>query len=176
MAERHGEESRRRRARSIVGRTEVDGLNVLLARPTTYMNRSGVAVAALLEKEDADPGDLLIVCDDLNLDLETIRIRTRGSHGGHNGLLSIIEHLGTTDFARLRVGVGPVEPGDEHADFVLAPFSRKELLVLPGVVERAADCAEMAVREGVEKAMGVFNRRSKKRESAETEKQREQRG
>ena len=150
-----------RRARSIVSRVRIDGAAALVARPQTFMNRSGTAVAALLALAEAGPEDLLVVCDDLYLDFGTIRLRASGSHGGHNGLLSIIETLGTRAFARLRVGVGPAEPGVPHADFVLASFRRREQTRLPDLVRQAADCAEMAVLQGVTAAMNRYNSSSR---------------
>jgi peptidyl-tRNA hydrolase, PTH1 family len=162
ILKRHGHPVEEHRARSLIGRVTLDERMVLLARPVTYMNRSGAAVAALLVLAKAGPEDLLVVCDDLHLDFGMIRLRPRGSHGGHNGLLSIIESLRTQAFARLRVGVGPADPAVPHADFVLAPFSRREQAGLPGVVGRAADCAETAVLQGIPAAMNRFNATSRR--------------
>jgi PTH1 family peptidyl-tRNA hydrolase len=147
-----------RKARSILGRVIIGDRPVIVARPLTFMNRSGAAVAELLKLADAGPGNLLVMCDDLYLDFGTIRLRARGSHGGHNGLLSIIRTLGTQAFPRLRVGVGPADPGVSHADFVLAPFRRPEWALVPEVVRHGADCAEAAVVLGVAAAMNRFNR------------------
>lgn len=148
-----------RAARSLLCRARLGGRSVLLARPQTYMNRSGEAVSALLVLARCAPPDLLVICDDLYLTLGTIRLRTRGSHGGHNGLRSVIETLGTDDFARLRVGIGPPEAGVDHADFVLEPFHRGDRQRLEEAVRRAADCAESAAVEGIERTMSRFNRR-----------------
>lgn len=157
IAERRGRPYEARRARCLVSRAMLGGAEALVARPLTYMNRSGAAVTALLELAGAGPEDLLVVCDDLYLDFGTIRLRPRGSHGGHNGLLSIIETLGTQAFARMRVGVGPVEAGEPHAEFVLRPFPRRQQKELPRVVARAADCAELALSSGISIAMNRFN-------------------
>ena len=157
IADRQGRPYEARRARCLVFRAMFGGAEAMVARPLTYMNRSGAAVSALLELAGAGPEDLLVVCDDLYLDYGTLRLRPRGSHGGHNGLLSIIETLGTQDFARLRVGVGPVESGEPHAEFVLRPFPRRQQKELPRVVARAADCAELALSEGIAIAMNRFN-------------------
>ncbi|MFQ5876875.1 MAG: aminoacyl-tRNA hydrolase [Acidobacteriota bacterium] len=159
LVRRHGAGRGERRSRAAVDRIRVGGEDVLVARPSTFMNRSGAAVAELLESEGAEARDLLIVCDDLYLDFEMVRIRPRGSHGGHRGLGSIIERLGTDDFARLRVGVGPAEPDIDQADFVLTPFPEEQRRRLPEVVGRAADCAETALLRGLERAMNRFNRR-----------------
>ncbi len=155
---RRGGPYEERKARSVVARVTIGERPVIVARPLTYMNRSGAAVADLLTLAEADPGELLVMCDDLHLDFGVIRLRARGSHGGHNGLLSIIRTLGTQAFPRLRVGVGPVDPGVAHADFVLAPFRREERLLLPEVVRRSADCADAVVVLGVAAAMNRFNR------------------
>lgn len=154
---RRGRPYEERRARSIVSRVTIDGVAVFVARPLTYMNRSGAAVSALLLLADAGPEDVLVICDDLYLEFGTIRLRPGGSHGGHNGLLSIIEALGTRTFARLRVGVGPADPGVPHADFVLAAFRRREQARIPDLVKHAADCAETAVTQGVTIAMNRYN-------------------
>lgn len=159
IAARRGSPYEARRARSLVCRVTLGGCEAILARPLTYMNRSGAAVAALLDMAAAGPEDLLVMCDDLYLDFGTIRIRPHGTHGGHNGLLSIIETLGTQAFARLRIGVGPASAGEPHAEFVLRPFPRRQQKELPGVVARAADCAELAMSEGIAIAMNRFNRK-----------------
>jgi PTH1 family peptidyl-tRNA hydrolase len=156
---RHGSPGETRRNRCIVSRIGGREPGLLLARPQTYMNRSGPAVRALLEAEGATAGDLVVVCDDLNLDFGRLRIRPGGAHGGHNGLRSIIETLGTTGFPRLRVGIGPLPAGDDQAEFVLRRFPAAERRVLPEVIDEAADCLLMAVDAGLEKAMNRYNRR-----------------
>lgn len=157
IAERQGRPYVARRGRSLAFRATLGRVETMVARPLTYMNRSGAAVSALLEMAGAGPEDLLVVCDDLYLDFGTLRLRANGSHGGHNGLLSIVETLGTREFARLRVGVGPVADGEPHAEFVLRPFPRRQQKDLPRVVARAADCAELALSEGIAIAMNRFN-------------------
>lgn len=156
---RAGRPGQERRAGSLMCRVTIGRSAVLVARPLTYMNRSGAAAIALLDAAAAAPEDLLVVCDDLYLDLGTIRVRARGSHGGHNGLLSIIEALGTRDFPRVRVGVGPADPGANRADFVLAPFRPEERERLPEIIARAADSAGVALDQGIMAAMNRFNRR-----------------
>jgi PTH1 family peptidyl-tRNA hydrolase len=159
IARRRHASPEKRAAGSALSHVSIGGLEVVLSRPLTYMNRSGAAVKALLEREGAGPGDLLVVCDDLYLDYGSLRLRRGGSHGGHNGLRSIIEAIGTQRFARLRIGVGPVEDAEAHADFVLAPFDREERERLPEIVGVAADCVMAAVSEGLERTMNRFNRR-----------------
>ena len=160
VGERLGADPEREAAHCLVGRASVDGREVVLARPTLFMNRSGPAVKALLKREGAEPDELLVVCDDLNLDFGTLRLRPQGSHGGQNGLRSIIETLGTQAFPRLRVGVGPAPEGTEHADFVLARFGPEARGRLSEVVGRAADCVEISVRDGLGQAMNRCNRRA----------------
>ncbi len=158
VVRRRGHRRTERAARSLVCRVGIDGCETLVARPLTSMNRSGRAVEALLDLGRTGPDDLLVVCDDLYLEFGTLRLRSRGSHGGHNGLRSIIETLGTQAFARLRVGVGPVEPGVAHADFVLSDFPRRQQKRVPEVVRGASDCAEAALSLGIAAAMNRFNR------------------
>ncbi len=159
LRRRHDGAVKRREARSLVAVVRLGQSDIALARPQTFMNRSGAAVADLLKKREASPGELLVVCDDLHLDVGTIRLRARGSHGGHNGLRSIIETLGTSDFPRLRIGVGPAEQGVEHADFVLREFRRDDRPRVEEMIALAADCAEMIAAEGLASAMNRYNGR-----------------
>lgn len=149
----------RREARSLVSVVRMGDGDIALARPQTFMNRSGAAVSDLLKKRGALPEELLVICDDFHLDVGTMRLRARGSHGGHNGLRSIIETLGSSDFPRLRIGVGPAEPGIEHAEFVLREFRRDDRPRVQEMISLAADCAEMIAAEGLASAMNRYNRR-----------------
>lgn len=137
----------------------VDGDQTLvLAQPLTYMNRSGEAVAALVDHYGLSPEALLVVYDDVHLPLGTMRIRAAGSAGGHNGMKSIIASLGTSAFARLRIGIGPWTPEDgDLADFVLAPFRRDERPLVEAAIAAGADAARVWAREGVARAMERFN-------------------
>ncbi|UCG52148.1 MAG: aminoacyl-tRNA hydrolase [Candidatus Latescibacterota bacterium] len=137
---------------------EIDTTRVVMAKPQTYVNLSGKAVADLGESLPFDPHELLVLADDIALPFRQLRLRKRGSDGGHNGLRSIITELGTTDFPRLRMGVGPVPPDVDPADYVLSPFSGDELDAVPRLVERAVGCVETVVRSGFDEAMGIFNR------------------
>lgn len=130
---------------------------LLLAKPLTYMNRSGDAVAALARYYDIGADDLLVVVDDAALPLGRLRARSRGSAGGHNGLKSIIERLGTMEFARLRLGVGRGDPRRDLADHVLAKFEPDEQAALEDLITRAADAAEMFAVDGIEKVMNAYN-------------------
>jgi PTH1 family peptidyl-tRNA hydrolase len=162
LAARHGvtlAASRLYRAEYARGR--IGGDLVAIARPQSYMNLSGPVVLKLLRDLEMGPEGLLVITDDFALDLGRLRLRERGSHGGHNGLRSITQSLGTEAFARLRVGIGPLPwgdgPGGDPADFVLSRFSRADLEVIAEAYERAADAAEVWVRDGAVSAMDRYN-------------------
>ena len=129
----------------------------LVAKPLTFMNRSGDAVAALARYYDIAPADVLVVVDEVALPFGRLRARARGSAGGHNGLKSIIERLGTSEFARLRLGIGRGDPRRELADYVLSTFGPEERQGLEEFIARAADAAEMFAVEGIEKVMNAYN-------------------
>lgn len=142
-----------------VGALTLDGARVLLARPQTYVNVSGTAVADLRRRHRLPRENLLVAFDDLDLPVGQIRLRAKGGHGGHNGMRSIIEALGSEEFARLRVGIGRPPEGVDPADYVLSRFSKEEQAQLDEAVERAADAVEAFVRRGIEAAMSAFNLR-----------------
>ena len=129
---------------------------VLLAKPLTFMNRSGDVVAALSRYYDVDPVDLLVVLDDIDIPFERLRARPFGSAGTHNGLRSVVERLGT-QFPRLRVGVGRGDARRDLADHVLAKFEPAEREQLESIITRAADAAEMFAAEGIVKVMNTYN-------------------
>ncbi|MEZ5317301.1 MAG: aminoacyl-tRNA hydrolase [Vicinamibacterales bacterium] len=131
---------------------------VLLAKPLTYMNVSGQAVQALMRFYKIALPDVLIVTDDVNLPLGRLRVRATGTEGGHNGLRSIAAHLGTIDYARLRVGVGRGDMRRDLADHVLARFEPDEQAEIDRATIRAADAVEMWMSDGVEATMNAYNR------------------
>ena len=131
---------------------------LLLAKPQTFMNHSGAAVAGLLQQYGVVPNDLVVIYDDLDLPLGRIRVRPNGSAGGHRGVSSIIEHLASTGFCRLRIGIGRPPVGVTVIDHVLAPFAETEAGEVSKVVERAREALECLIHQGVEAAMGVYNR------------------
>ena len=131
---------------------------VVLARPLTYMNLSGQAVRELVDFWKVEQEDLLVVVDDFALDLGRIRIRAEGSAGGHNGLESIVAHLGREQFARIRVGIGPVPKGVDQAAYVLSEFPASERRTIEESIDRAADAAECWILMGLQEAMSRFNR------------------
>jgi len=150
---------KRRECQALVGQGEIEGLVTRLAKPQTFMNLSGVAVACLLRKleSDAPVKELVVISDDLALPAGKIRIRERGSAGGHNGLKSIIAEVGTEEFIRLRIGIQPEHPISDAKRFVLDSFSRSEWPVVEETLERAAAALRTLIRDGVLKAMADFN-------------------
>ncbi len=136
-----------------VGRGTIDGQRVLLARPQTYVNVSGTAVADLRRRHRISPAHLLIVFDDLDLPVGTTRVREKGSHGGHNGLRSIIDALGTNEFPRIRIGIGRPPAGVDPADFVLERPSPEEREVLDEAVLRAAEGVRLWIAGHMQAAM-----------------------
>ena len=155
---RLGAFARGERARQVEG--TVDGRPVVVLKPQTYMNRSGAALAPLRALPDFDPAaDLLILVDDVALPLGTYRLRGAGSTGGHNGLKSVEGALQRQDYARLRIGVGPVPPGlIDLADFVLSPFEPEERQTLGELLDPMSEAVESWLDEGIERAMTRFNR------------------
>ncbi len=143
----------------VSARLDIAGRDVLIIEPLTYMNLSGDVVAPLMAKETLPHHRVLVVCDDFALPLGSLRLRKSGTDGGHNGLASIIERLGTLDFPRLRLGVGPVPPRVDPAEFVLAEFLPEEEALVDEMLATAADCIEAWARDGVAKAMSRFNAR-----------------
>ena len=134
-------------------------LVVALAKPLTFMNRSGQAVVALLDRYGLEADDLLVVYDDLALEIGALRLRGKGSHGGHNGIRDLIDRLGSTEFPRLRVGVGNSFPPGGQVDFVLSPFDDDERPAFDAALDDAAQAALTFARDGLTTAMNRHNRR-----------------
>ena len=133
------------------------GREALLAKPLTFMNHSGVAVARLSQYFQIEPADMLVLVDEVALPLGRLRARRGGSAGGHNGLKSVIEQLGGHEFPRLRIGVGRGDARRDLADHVLSKFEAEERPIIEAATLRAADAAEMFVSEGIERVMSTFN-------------------
>jgi peptidyl-tRNA hydrolase, PTH1 family len=154
-----GVEVRNRNCRALTARAVIEEQQVLLAKPETYMNLSGMAVRELVAKYEADPGkDLIVVYDELDLPLGRIRIRQRGSSAGHNGMESIIGALGTQEFLRVRLGVGPEKKVSDGAKYLLSPFRKAQLKVLDEILDAASDAVRVILKEGPAAAMNRFNR------------------
>ena len=134
--------------------------DLCLVIPTTYVNTSGVSASQVIEALGAGLEDFLVVCDDFSLPLGTVRIRKSGSDGGHNGLASIIFQLASQDFPRLRIGVGPLPPGLDAADFVLGRFERDQEETVAQVMETAGEAVLAISRDGIDRAMNTYNRKA----------------
>jgi len=141
----------------------VHDIECSLLMPTTFMNNSGVAVAQLARSKGIDPENILVVCDDLSLPFGKLRVRPLGSAGGHNGLKSIIEHLGGNRFARLRLGIG-APAAQETSDYVLTNFTSEQKKVLPEFINHALDCVTCWVTEGAAEAMNKYNKQQEVKE------------
>lgn len=143
----------------LIARSHALDPEVMLVKPLTFMNNSGEATRRALEQYSIPLSHLLVVVDDFWLTLGTIRVRARGSDGGHNGLRSIIEHLGTEEFARIRCGIRKEQmpPKEEMAEFVLSPFDPEERATVETMIRTAADAVEEFVRSGIERTMNIFN-------------------
>ena len=159
LAESCGVELARREAQALTVSTEVAGVRVVLAKPQTYMNLSGLAVARLLHHYGLAPRDLVVLVDEIELPLGMLRIRPRGSAGGHNGLKSIIGALEADDFTRLRMGVQPDRKVEDYVSYLLTPFRPAERELASEMLERASEAVRVILLEGVQKAMNRFNRR-----------------
>jgi peptidyl-tRNA hydrolase, PTH1 family len=157
LADRWQTAVRRDECKALVGRAVLEGHTVELAKPQTYMNLSGEAVSCLIAKDDRSIEQLIVISDDLALPLGSIRIRPKGTHGGQNGLRSIIDRLKTQEFTRLRIGIQPDHVVNDASRFVLENFGKKDVEVVEKVLKNAADAVEMIIRDGVEAAMQKFN-------------------
>ncbi len=139
---------------------DIDGQRILLIKPLTYMNLCGEAFAVLERAEGIRPSQLLVVCDDFQLELGRLRLRRSGGDGGHNGLGSLIEYFGTELFHRLRVGTGPVPESMNPTDFVLENFEPEDNEKLENMLVQSSDCLETYLKEGIDRAMSRFNSRN----------------
>lgn len=158
LARRLEVEMDRKRWRSLVGSTSREGRRVWLVKPQTWMNLSGQAVAGAVRDLDLDAADVWVVHDELDLPLCRLRIRVGGSGAGNNGVRSVIEQLGTPDFVRFRVGIGKPPSAAAGIRYVLGGFGRSEAERVPAVVAGVADALELALAEGLKKAMDLYNR------------------
>ncbi len=157
LAAEYGVQIKRTECRALIGRAEIAGEVVELAKPQTYMNLSGEAVKCLLQKGERSRQRLIVISDDLALPFGTIRVRPQGSHGGQNGLRSIIDRLGTNEFSRLRIGIAPEHPISNASNFVLERFSKGEADRVEDILKKSADAVRTVIQDGVERAMAEFN-------------------
>ncbi len=161
VAERSGAQLNNRHCRALTARTTVGSEQVLLAKPETFMNLSGMAVRELVEKYELQPEqDLIVIYDELDLPFGALRIRERGSSAGHNGMVSVIGALGTQEFLRIRMGIAPEHEVKDGARYVLSQFRKAQLPVIDEMVDVAADAVNVILTEGPAAAMTRFNRKS----------------
>ena len=160
IANECGAEVRNRQCRAITARVTIGSEQVLLAKPETFMNLSGLSVRELVEKYEVQiETDLLLIYDELDLALGTIRIRRRGSSAGHNGMESVIGALGTQEILRIRLGIAPDHPIKDGAGYVLAPFRKAQLKVVDEVLDLTSEAVKVILQEGPAAAMNRFNRK-----------------
>jgi peptidyl-tRNA hydrolase, PTH1 family len=155
-----GVEVRNRQCRALTARAVIGDEAVLLAKPETYMNLSGLSVRELAQQHEAKPeSDLIVIQDELDFPLGTLRIHTRRSSAGHNGIESIIDALGTRDFLRIRIGVAPERKVEDGERYLLAPMRKADLKVVDGILDTAEDAVKAILKEGPAAAMNRFNRK-----------------
>ena len=157
-----------RKSRALIGKGIIAGQKVLLVKPQTYMNLSGESIGELVSYYKVDEEqELLVIYDDVSLDVGQLRIRRKGSAGGHNGIKDIVRHLGTDVFLRIKIGVGEKPKGYDLADYVLGHFSREEREMMEEGYQKAAEAVEMILAGELDEAMNVFNRKAKPKEAIE---------
>ena len=160
LAERHGIRVTRRDSRALIGLGEIDGREVMLAKPQTFMNLSGTSLAPLMAKHAIGLENLIVVYDELDLPWQALKIKPKGSAAGHNGMKSLISSLNSSDFVRVRLGVHPGHPIRSGVEYLLAPIKRSQSKELEEFIGVAADAVRSIIAEGVVKAMTKFNRRA----------------
>jgi len=163
IAEQCGVMVDNRHCKALTGRTRIGNDEVLLAKPETYMNLSGMSVLELVRKHEVAQQDVLIIYDELDLPLGTIRVRQRGSSAGHNGMQSIINALQTEEIGRIRIGIAPDDPRKGGAKYVLAPFRKSQLVAVDEALDLTAQAVQVMVNEGIAPAMNRFNRKNSER-------------
>ena len=169
LAEDAGIRVTRPEAKSLVGLGRIAGREVVLAKPQTMMNLSGLAVRELVSRAECEPSDMIVVCDDIALPWGMLRVRERGTAGGHNGLKSVIGAIGTTEFVRVRLGVKPEELRGDLKEYVLRQIRRDEEDLVAEEIEQGAKAVKVILAEGTQSAMNRFNRRVSPQDDEETE-------
>lgn len=156
LAEKNGIKVNKIKHRALVGDGMISGRRVLLVKPQTYMNLSGISIREIADYYDVPAEDILVIYDDFDLELGTLRIRKKGSAGSHNGMKSVIDELGTKDFPRIRIGIGSSR-GKDWKDFVIGKASKDDMQVLSDAASRAADAAACILEKGIDRAMNEYN-------------------
>lgn len=161
LADKYGIDVSERKHRAYCGKGVIEGQKVLLLKPQTFMNLSGESLRSAVDYYKIDPEDIIVIYDDISLDPGQLRIRLKGSAGGHNGIKNIIAQLGTQEFPRIKVGVGAKPPRMDLADYVLSRFSKGEQERMDEAFRDAAEAAVMMMTEGAERAMNHYNAKKK---------------
>ena len=161
LADKAGTTVTEKKHKALYGKGYIGGQKVILAKPQTYMNLSGESIREIADFYKIEPENIIILCDDINLSEGQLRIRLKGSAGGHNGLKNIISHLGTQEFPRIRIGVGEKPRGMDLADYVRGRFPKEQQAVMEEAYRDAADAACMMIEEGADAAMNHYNRKHK---------------
>lgn len=168
LAEEYGIRVDTLKHKAMIGKGMVEGQKVILAKPVTYMNLSGEAVREITDYYKIPAEDVIVIFDDISLDVGMIRIRRKGSAGGHNGIKSIISHLGTMDFPRIKVGIGAKREGQDLADYVLGRFSKADREILTEALKDVKKAVSHMVWDEITEAMNAFNKKKiEKREDTE---------
>ena len=157
LSDRYGISVDTKKHKALIGKGVIAGEKVILAMPQTYMNLSGESVRELFDYYKCEPSDVIVIYDDISLDVGRLRVRAKGSAGGHNGMKNIIQHLGTDAFPRVRIGIGEKPPRMDLADYVLSRFSSEEQPVIRDCVDTAREAVETLLAKGVDAAMNQFN-------------------
>ena len=161
LADKAGTTVTEKKHKALYGKGYIGGQKVILAKPQTYMNLSGESIREIADFYKIEPENIIILCDDINLSEGQLRIRLKGSAGGHNGLKNIISHLGTQEFPRIRIGVGEKPRGMDLADYVLGRFPKDQQALMEEAYRDAADAACMMIEDGADAAMNHYNRKNK---------------
>ena len=161
LADKAGTTVTEKKHKALYGKGYIGGQKVILAKPQTYMNLSGDSIREIADFYKIEPENIIILCDDINLAEGQLRIRLKGSAGGHNGLKNIISHLGTQEFPRIRIGVGEKPRGMDLADYVLGRFPKEQQAVMEEAYRDAAEAACMMIEDGADAAMNHYNRKNK---------------
>lgn len=145
--------------KALCGKGYIEGEKIILAQPLTYMNLSGESVRELVDYYKVSPEDIIVIYDDISLEVGQLRIRKKGSAGGHNGIKSIISHLGTDEFPRIKIGVGDKPKDWDLADYVLSRFSGEEQVAIRDALKDASDACKLMITTGIEDAMNQYNKK-----------------
>ena len=157
LADKYNIDVREKAFKGLIGKGMIEGNKVILVKPQTYMNLSGECIRQVMDYYKVDPSEFIVIYDDISLVPGGIRIRKKGSAGGHNGIKNIIAHLGTQEFPRIKVGVGDKPPRMDLADYVLSCFSKEDREKMEQAFKDAADAVEVMITEGADAAMNRFN-------------------